>query len=345
MKGVTFGSYHSFDDWGLILSEKDIKAQKPKTMEIDIEGSDGVLDYTEFFGDVKFENRQLSFRFSKGNLSSSAFIHMYEEIHNAIHGRKISVKIDDDSGYYVGRVTVSEWKLKKSIGELIVDVDAEPWKYKQDVTRQVVQFYGKNILNLEHTEQGVLNATIGQTFDQLTAYTTTTRLRSKVPFYIKPNTQYTFSVPIEFKAAVRQFDNNNVLVSYSAWVTSPYTFRTSNKASKLAVYIAFADDRTITQSDVLGKEFQIEEGSTATTYEAYDFTEQTLSVFLENSRMSTVPDIYSMDEVTITNGEETFIIRAGATLHKEEFQLKEGSNQFNITGTGIVVFDWQEGGL
>ena len=139
MKGVTFGSYHSFDDWGLILSENDIKAPKPKTIEFEIEGGDGVLDYTEFFGDVRFENRQLSFRFSKGNLSSTAFIHMYEEIHNAIHGRKLVVKLDDDSGYYRGRITVSEWKMNKNIGELVIDVDAEPWKYKNDVTMQVVQ--------------------------------------------------------------------------------------------------------------------------------------------------------------------------------------------------------------
>lgn len=41
MKGVTFGSYHSFNSWGLILQSKEIKAPKPKINQIDIEGGDG----------------------------------------------------------------------------------------------------------------------------------------------------------------------------------------------------------------------------------------------------------------------------------------------------------------
>lgn len=295
---------------------------------------------------MKYQNRQLSFKFSKANIVPDGFLALYSVVQNALHGKKMQVILDDDpANYYFGRVTINEWKSNKRIGEIVIEVDAEPYKYNVARSREVVKFYGKNILNLENTEQGVLNATVGQTFAQLTAYSTTTRLRSKVPFYIKPNTQYTFTVPSEFKAAVRQFDKNNVLVASSAWVTSPYTFRTHAKAETLAVYIAFAGDGTITQSDVIGQEFQIEEGSTATAFEAYDLTEQTASVFLENSKMPSVPDIYSQDDVTITNGEETLVIRSGETLHREEFQLKEGINQFNITGTGIVVFDWQEGGL
>lgn len=346
MKGVKFGGLHSFYEWGLILSEKEIKAPKPKKIEFEIEGSDGVLDYTDFFGGVKFENRQLTFRFTKAGISPDGFLTLFSAVQNALHGKKLQVILDDDPmHFYFGRVTINEWKSNKRIGEIVIEVDAEPYKYKVARSREVVKFYGKNILNLENTEQGVLNATVGMTFTQLTAYSTTTRLRSKVPFYIKPNTQYTFTVPSEFKAAVRQFDENNVLVASSAWVTSPYTFRTHAKAETLAVYIAFAVDGTIVQSDVSGKAFQLEEGGTATAFEAYDLTEQTASAFLENSKMPSVPDIYSQDDVTITNGEETVFIRAGETLHREEFQLKEGSNQFNITGTGIVVFDWQEGGM
>lgn len=53
MKGVKFGGLHSYTEWGLILSEKEIKAPKPKKIEFEIEGSDGVLDYTDFFGGVR----------------------------------------------------------------------------------------------------------------------------------------------------------------------------------------------------------------------------------------------------------------------------------------------------
>lgn len=57
MKGVKFGSLHSFYEWGLILSEKEIKAPQPKTKAVDVEWADGEIDYTEAFCDVKYQNR------------------------------------------------------------------------------------------------------------------------------------------------------------------------------------------------------------------------------------------------------------------------------------------------
>lgn len=343
MKGILFGSYHSYNDMHLILTKKEIGSPAVKVNKIEVEGADSFLDLTDFFGEPKYENVRHKFDFSTIESDS---LSLFSNVKNKLHGKKVRIVLDDDpTFFYVGRLHVSPYTNEKGIGSLNIEADCEPYKYKMEMSRKVVQFYGKNILNLENTEQGVLNATVGMTFEQLTAYTTTTRLRSKVPFYIKPSTQYTFTIPSGFKAAVRQFDNNNVLVASSAWVTSPYVFRTSSKAATLAIYIAFAVDGTIIQSDVLGKAFQLEEGGTSTAFEAYDLTEQTVSAFLENSRMPSVPDVYSQDDVTITNGEETFFVRSGETLHIDEFELKEGSNQFNITGTGIVVFDWQEGVL
>lgn len=57
MKCVKFGGLHSFYEWGLILSEKEIKAPQPKTNAVDVEGADCEIDYTEAFGDVKYQNR------------------------------------------------------------------------------------------------------------------------------------------------------------------------------------------------------------------------------------------------------------------------------------------------
>ena len=57
MKGVKFGGLHSFYELGLILSEKEIKAPQPKTKAVDVEWADGEIDYTEAFGDVKYQTR------------------------------------------------------------------------------------------------------------------------------------------------------------------------------------------------------------------------------------------------------------------------------------------------
>lgn len=137
MKGVKFGGLHSFYEWGLILSEKEIKAPKPKTIEFEVEGSDGVLDYTEFFGGVKYENRQLSFKFYKANIVPDGFLALFSVVQNALHGKKLQVILDDDPAYfYYGRVTVDEWKANGRIGEITIEVDAQP--YKQAVAETVV---------------------------------------------------------------------------------------------------------------------------------------------------------------------------------------------------------------
>lgn len=131
MKGVKFGGLHSFYEWGLILSEKEIKAPQPKTKAVDVEGADGELDYTEAFGDVKYQNRQLSFKFSKTNIVPDGFLALFSVVQNALHGKKMQVILDDDpANYYFGRVTINEWKSNKRVGEIVIEVDAEPYKLK-----------------------------------------------------------------------------------------------------------------------------------------------------------------------------------------------------------------------
>ena len=132
MKGVKFGGLHSFYEWGLILSpEKEIKSPLPKKKTVDVEGADGELDFTESFGDVKFNNRQLSFKFHKANIVPDGFLALYSVVQNALHGKKMQVILDDDPAhYYFGRVTINEWKSDKRLGIIVIDVDAEPYKLK-----------------------------------------------------------------------------------------------------------------------------------------------------------------------------------------------------------------------
>lgn len=139
MKGVKFGSLHSYTEWGLILSEKEIQAPKAKTMTVDIAGGDGVLDYTEYFGGVKYENRPMSFKFAKMNIVPDEFLALFSVVQNALHGQKMKIVLDDDpDNYYFGRISVSEWKANKRVGEIVIDVDAEPYKYSDVEVFQVV---------------------------------------------------------------------------------------------------------------------------------------------------------------------------------------------------------------
>lgn len=130
MKGIIFGNLHSYKDLQLLLASKTIGAPSPKTELIDIPGGDGALDLTEFFGDVKYNNRTLSFDFST-IVPQSQFMDLFSQVQNALHGRKMKIALEaDPEWYYVGRCNVSDWKADKNIGKLTIDCDCEPHKYK-----------------------------------------------------------------------------------------------------------------------------------------------------------------------------------------------------------------------
>ena len=128
MKGIMFGNYHSYRDFQLVLASKAIGTPSPKTETIDIPGGDGVLDLTEFFGEIKYGNRSHSFEFSS-MVPPSDFMSLFSRVQNALHGRKLPIILDDDPEWcYIGRISVSEWKADRNIGKLTIDCDCEPYK-------------------------------------------------------------------------------------------------------------------------------------------------------------------------------------------------------------------------
>ena len=65
MQTVTFGTKNSYDDFGLILTDKEIGFPEPKLEQIDLAGMDGVLDLSESLtDDIKYATRTLTFTFT-----------------------------------------------------------------------------------------------------------------------------------------------------------------------------------------------------------------------------------------------------------------------------------------
>jgi phage-related protein len=176
MKGIKFGNYHSYNDFSLILSQKTIGAPSPKVETIEIPGGDGVLDLTDFFGEVKYNNRNLSFDFST-IIPQADFLDLFSEIQNAIHGQKMQIVLDDDpEWYYIGRVTVPEWKTEKSIGKITIDCDCEPYKVKIAETVISAAVSGETTVILPNSKKtvvptiditGAINLTYGTNFYSL----------------------------------------------------------------------------------------------------------------------------------------------------------------------------------
>ena len=134
MKGLFFDNLHSYNDFSLILTSKEIGSPEVKTEYVDVLGADGLLDLTEAFGDVKFKNRTLSFTFSTIE-SGIDWTVAYTNVLNKLHGLIKKITLDDDPKYYyLGRVKVSPYKSNKRVGTIVIEVDCEPYKYKQNKT-------------------------------------------------------------------------------------------------------------------------------------------------------------------------------------------------------------------
>ncbi len=146
MRSVKFDEFDAYKDFGLILAKKTIGAPAPKVLSVDIAGGNGSIDFTEYFGDINFENRALKFEFSMIS-NPKNYLSEYSRILNLLNGQKMKITLSDDPDYYyIGRVIVNEWESQKRIGKLVIDVDAEPYKYKHAVTLISIVADGKTVI-------------------------------------------------------------------------------------------------------------------------------------------------------------------------------------------------------
>lgn len=130
MDGVTFGTKHSYRDWGLLLKSRPvISPPSPKTVYVDIPGSDGIIDLTESLtGDVKFDNRTITCEFVVLD-ARNRWSNIYSEIMDYLHGQRMKVRLDEDMAYYYeGRLQVNEWKSDKVTSTITIEGDVEPYK-------------------------------------------------------------------------------------------------------------------------------------------------------------------------------------------------------------------------
>ena len=130
MDGVTFGTKHSYRDWGLLLKSRPvISPPSPKTVYVDIPGSDGVIDLTESLtGDVKFDNRTIKCEFVVLD-ARNRWSDIYSEIMDYLHGQRMRIRLDEDPTYYYeGRLQVNEWKSDKVTSTITIEGDVEPYK-------------------------------------------------------------------------------------------------------------------------------------------------------------------------------------------------------------------------
>lgn len=133
MKGVYFDTLHSYRDFNLILSAVNIPPATPKTNFIDVDGADGSLDLTEASGEIKYNDRKGSLTFSV--LPEDDFEKKKSDISNVINGQRFLITLDKDiEYYYIGRCSINNYKEDKKLRQIVVDMQLQPYKYKQNIT-------------------------------------------------------------------------------------------------------------------------------------------------------------------------------------------------------------------
>ena len=168
MKGVSFHGYHSYRDLHLLMTSKEIGAPEVKRHTIDIAGADGELDFTDYFGEPKYQNAQHRFTFESIQPRNDQ-LQQFTDIKNAIHGKKGRIILDDDpSFFYVGRCTVSKYTNEKNIGKITVECDCEPYKYKMTETVVTRAVNGVEDINLTNARKRAVPLVTIQTNTSMT---------------------------------------------------------------------------------------------------------------------------------------------------------------------------------
>lgn len=108
----------------------------PKTYLVDIPGGNGKLDLTSaLIGDTVYDNRAQSFIFKIIDVDD--FESVKTNISNFLHGKEFDYELTWDPGYtYHGRFKITSYTKETfnigKIGTIQIDVDAEPYKRKED---------------------------------------------------------------------------------------------------------------------------------------------------------------------------------------------------------------------
>lgn len=131
MQGVTFGTFHSFRAWGLMLAKMPIvSAPEPKYKLVEVPGSNVIIDLTESLaGKVTYGPREMVCEFVTGE-HREKWAALHSEITNAIHGKRLKIVLDNDPDYYwTGRVTVGEFDPEKRTANFTITATVEPYKH------------------------------------------------------------------------------------------------------------------------------------------------------------------------------------------------------------------------
>ena len=128
----------------------EIEAPLPKTYVVNPPFADGKIDLSESLtNDVVYENRNVSFTLEKLRPKNMWF-KTYSEFLQKFNGKKVKLRVPyDDTHYFLGRLTASPM-IRGVQMTFKVSVDCDPYRYKNEITKETVNVNGTHLLKLKN---------------------------------------------------------------------------------------------------------------------------------------------------------------------------------------------------
>lgn len=338
MNTVAFGQYDSYADLNLLLTEKKIGTPDPKTELIDVPGGDGVIDLTEFFGEVKYKNRKLAFTFE--TISKPDFLLQFSTVQNLLHGQKTDIYLSDDNGwYYTGRVSVNEWKADRGIGRFTVDCDCEPYKHKY--TAQTVSLAGRNLIDLDAGTMATAEwtkTTTGYSFTRKTS-TAGSFVHFSVP--VARGKTYIFSADYSLTTRLLYVYRDKLFGDLVAKSENGKPCIFTPEHSGIYVFGLYV---TSAAADGAFTNVMLAEGNEKGAYTAYDTASKTVTAVFNNTRRPAMPIIYASKQMTVETPSNFLTLNPGMNM-QDFFTFYQGENSLTFKGNGVAVVEWREGAL
>lgn len=129
-KTVNFDEKNSWKDYKIIFKTFTLGAPSPQLVLINVPFRNGSLDETDYFGDVKYNDRTLSMDFLIHWAEDYPY-DIYSNVLNKLNGQRKRIKISADQGwYYEGRLTVGDLSIDSGFWNFSISAIVDPYKYR-----------------------------------------------------------------------------------------------------------------------------------------------------------------------------------------------------------------------
>lgn len=125
------------EEYRLFNTHYDVEPLEANVYQTEVPGRNGVLDYTDFFGELTYKNRTITAKF-EGDYDKNHTQEMLDRFEKKYAGKLVEVSFSDDEWcYWKGRLSISKRSDDKKKVELEIKIDAEPLKYRRDFKKVI----------------------------------------------------------------------------------------------------------------------------------------------------------------------------------------------------------------